>query len=210
MPEKITTTAALVQRQRLTSTSAAARQRDYIFVTRLLANDAAAWRVLWHDYQGPLRRHIRATVGALWDDANDELIADIFVMLCDDDFRRLRHYDPARAAFATYLAAIARNAARDSQRRRRARISLRGCDDASALPPTDSCHDVVAGRQELRRLRGCLSQGEAQVIESLLVADGDSELVAVTLGLDLAAVYSRKHKAIRKMQRAASAVSQML
>lgn len=192
---------------RLRPTSAAARQRDAEFVARLVAKDARAWHTLWHDYQGPLRRYIRLTIGASWDDANDELIADIFVMLCDDDFRRLRRYDPGRAAFVTYLAAIARNAAKDSLRRRRARVALRGCDGTSALPPTASCHDVVAGRQELRRLRGCLSLGEAQVIESLLVADGDSELVAATLGLDLAAVYSRKHKAIKKMQRAAGAVA---
>lgn len=181
----------------------AARQQDAAFTARLVAGERVAWREFWQHYRNAMVQQIRMLAGPAKAHMLDEIVADIMVMLCDDNYRRLRMYDPARAAFSTYLHTVTRNATIDHLRRQRAGAATVSLTEITPVATYDNCHELLAAQSELRGLLVSLSPMEAQIIDALVGHGNDSEDVARLLGIDLHTVYSRKHKALRKLQRVA-------
>lgn len=137
-------------------------------LVRLLAaageGDRAAFERL---YRATSPKLFGVTLRILHDRAlAEEVLQEAYVRI----WRNASRYDPATASPITWMAAIARNRAIDEARR----VRPRGTEDASmldALPdPAPSPARHAEGRQELRRLEGCLDELEAPRDEMVKLA----------------------------------------
>src|SRR5215471_10938408 len=82
----------------------------------LIAGNKAAWDGFVRRYAGLILSAVRTLVREGTE--AEDLMQEVFVRLCKDDFRLLKTYDPARAGLSTWLTIVARSTARDSLRRR--------------------------------------------------------------------------------------------
>lgn len=80
----------------------------------VLGGDSAAWRAWYDEHFAPLAAYARWRCGGLADLA-DDVIQDTWLTA----IRRLRSFDPNRAAFFQWVCGIAANAARNAIRSRR-------------------------------------------------------------------------------------------
>jgi RNA polymerase sigma-70 factor (ECF subfamily) len=80
----------------------------------VLAGDAAAWRTWYDEHFARLAAYARWRCGGLADLA-DDVIQETWL----NAIRRLRSFDPKRAAFFAWLCGVASNAARNAIRGRR-------------------------------------------------------------------------------------------
>lgn len=128
-------------------------------------------------------------------DEVDDVAQDVFLRLCQRDYRLLRAYDPGRAALTTWLTVVASSTAIDHLRRRRpAEI------DIDAVP-----EDRLAVAPRLpARVRipdGLLSPRQALVLELLYRRDLEVADAAAIMGVDPQTVRSMHHKALTKLRR---------
>ena len=97
-----------------------------IDLAALTAGDRRAWR-LFVDRHGPtiygVARRQMARAGLGEEDAA-EIVQNVFVRLCNEDFRLLRTYDPARAGLGTWLRVVAASSAIDYLRRAKRTVPL--------------------------------------------------------------------------------------
>jgi len=162
---------------------------------RLLGGDASVWNRFVERYAPVIfaavrRRLIQA--GRLGD--VEDVVQDVFVRLCNHDFRVLRNYDPARARITTWLTVVANSASIDHLRRLRAPTT--SLDDApeSALAVQPKFVETVKIPPEL------LSPRQALVLEMLYQREMEVSEVAKTLSVDPQTVRSTHHKALTKLR----------
>jgi RNA polymerase sigma-70 factor (ECF subfamily) len=174
------------------------RQRadDGRLVRRLIGGEASAWSELVEQF-GPvvygaigktLRRYNRD--GA---DAGD-IAQDVFVRLCQEDYRLLRQYDPARAALSTWLTVIAVSGTIDFLRRQKA-----------ATSPLEDLPDHVAAVEPkmpdpIRIPEGLLSPRQSLVLSLLYDKEMEVAEIAALLAVDAQTVRSTHHKALVKLR----------
>lgn len=87
----------------------------------VLARDQAAWRKLVARYEPALRRSIRNLDDErqISDDEIDDVLADFWLLLLEDDLRRLRGFDASGGSdLGGWLALVAAEVARKELRRR--------------------------------------------------------------------------------------------
>lgn len=161
-------------------------------IKALVDGDKAAWDQFVARYAGLILATIRRFSSGLPDP--DDLVQDVFLRLCKDDFRLLRTYDPAKASLSTWLTIIARSAALDRVRKRR--VPTQTLDETpegflTVAPPT---HETV------KIPDGLLSQRQHLILSMIYHQEMDVAEIAVALGIDPQTVRSTHHKALLKLR----------
>ena len=125
----------------------------------------------------------------------EDVVQDVFVKLCQKDFRLLRSYDASRAKVTTWLTVIAHSAAIDHLRRLRRRT-----EDIEAQPEAVLAVDPVEPTEEVKIPEGLLSPRQALVVELLYKREMTPGEAAEVLGVDPQTVRSLHHKALVKLR----------
>jgi len=161
-------------------------------LSALIAGAKPAWDAFVRRYAGLILSAVR---GLVRDGAEaEDLLQEVFVRLCKDNFRLLKTYDPARAGLSTWLTIIARSTARDAQRRHRPRQAALDDVPESVLAVTDKPYEPLKLPKDL------LSPRQQLVVTMLYERDMDVADVARSLGIDPQTVRSTHHKAMLKLR----------
>lgn len=124
----------------------------------------------------------------------EDVVQDVFVKLCQNDFRLLRRYDASRAKITTWLTVVANSAAIDHLRRLRRRT-----EDIEAQPEAVLAVDPVIP-EKVKIPDGLLSPRQALVLELLYQRDMTPGEAAEIIGIDPQTVRSMHHKALVKLR----------
>jgi RNA polymerase sigma factor (sigma-70 family) len=173
-----------------------ARDTD-LEVALLCRGDKRAWDGFVARYAGAVRAAGLAVLRQAGRDASEaaDLVQDVFLRLCKDEFRLLAQYDPARAAPATWLTLIARSMALDHLRRKQvARVPLEEApESAVAVAPTEPVERLAIPPD-------LLSPRQALILAMLYEREMDPAEVAAALGIEVQTVRSMHHKALTKLR----------
>jgi RNA polymerase sigma factor (sigma-70 family) len=161
-------------------------------LTDLVRGDKAAWDRFVHRYAGLILSAVRRVVGQ--DGDVDDIVQDVFVRLCKDDYRLLKQFDPARAGLSTWLTIVARSAARDAARRRK--LATQAID----ATPEAALAVEAPSFERLRIPPGLLSPRQELVINLLYHRDLEVTDVARFLHIDPQTVRSTHYKAMLKLR----------
>jgi RNA polymerase sigma-70 factor (ECF subfamily) len=123
---------------------------DSRLIARAARGDAAAFSQIYDQTAAGVRRYVRTIIWNPWD--AEDVTQDVFVKI----FTALDQYDPGRAAFSAWTLRVARNAAIDHIRRRRARpeygeVDHRAPDDDTASRCRESLRHVLAELDQHQR-----------------------------------------------------------
>jgi len=161
----------------------------------LQGGEKAAWDRFVQRYSGivfsaVLRRLNPAGRG----DESEDVVQDVFVRLCREDFRLLKTYDPQRARMTTWLTVVATSSAIDHLRR-----SKRRGEDLENVPESLL---AVEPKEPVRFKipEGLLSERQALVLEMLYQREMDPAEVAEILEINPQTVRSTHHKALVKLR----------
>jgi RNA polymerase sigma-70 factor (ECF subfamily) len=124
----------------------------------------------------------------------EDLVQEVFVRLCKDDFRLVKTYDPSRAGLSTWLTIVARSTARDALRRRQLAAT-----PLDAVPETLLATDATPP-EKLKIPDGLLSPRQRLVLTMLYDRDMEVGEIAEALGVDPQTVRSTHHKAMLKLR----------
>lgn len=161
----------------------------------LLRGDKAAWDRFVARHAAVIFAAVRRRLvpAGRSSDAED-VVQDVFVKLCQHDFKTLRSYDASRAKITTWLTVVANSAAVDHLRRLRRRT-----EDIEAQPEAVLAVDPVVP-EKIRIPEGLLSPRQALVLELLYRKDMTPAEAAEVLGIDPQTVRSMHHKALVKLR----------
>jgi RNA polymerase sigma-70 factor (ECF subfamily) len=162
----------------------------------LLGGDKAAWDAFVRAQAPVIFAAVRRRLVPAGRDADSEdVVQEVFVKLCRNDFRLLRAFDPAKAKLSTYLTVIASSSAIDHLRRLKA--------PAEALDTLPEEVLAVAPREPVRLSipEGLLSPRQALVVELLYRQDLLPGEAAEIIGVDPQTVRSMHHKALTKLRK---------
>jgi RNA polymerase sigma-70 factor (ECF subfamily) len=165
---------------------------DGIDLAALIAGHKGAWDGFVRRYAGLILSAVRSLVREGTE--AEDVLQEVFVRLCKDDFRLLKTYDPGRAGLSTWLTIVARSTARDVQRRHR--------------PPQSALEDVPerllavvdAHAEPLKLPKDLFSPRQHLVLTLLYERDMDVAEVAKVLDVDPQTVRSTHHKAMLKLR----------
>src|SRR5262249_16429959 len=124
-----------------------------------------------------------------------DLVQEVFLRLCRDDFRLLRSYDPARARLSTWITIIARSTARDALRRYRP-VVVR----IEAVPEGKLAVDPIEPGRRRKLPEALLSARQREILTMLYDQEMEVAEVAAALGIDPQTVRSAHHKAMVKLR----------
>ncbi len=166
---------------------------DGAVIERVLGGDLEAFRLLVRKYEGRLHGFIANLVP----DSHEveDLAQEAFLAA----YRRLGSYDPARAAFSTWLLTIARNKCLDARQRRRP-VPLDGLPESAGEHPPDR---ELAEAEWFRLLDAALDAlpfEQKTVFVLAEVQDLSLEEVAAIEGVPLGTVKSRLGRAKEKLR----------
>ena len=165
---------------------------DSIDLASLIRGDKAPWDAFARRYAGLILSAVRSQAR---DGADiDDLVQEVFLRLCKDNFRLLKTYDATRAGLSTWLTIVARSTARDVLRRRQPQTMPYEAAPESALAVSPPMHEHVKLPDEL------LSPRQKLVLTMLYERDMDVTDVAKSLGVDPQTVRSTHHKAMLKLR----------
>lgn len=176
---------------------------DRFDVARLRRGDAAAWREFVGLAARPLRTLIRRTLAPAGREADAaDVLQDVFVRLCRDEFAALRGFDPARGKLSSWLYAIALRTAIDHLRHHRAAAA-----PLEAAPPEKLQTDAAAtpgaptGPGAKLSLPPDLVSPQQELILRLGFEDGlNVDEIAAALRLQAQTVRSQRHKALTRLR----------
>lgn len=161
----------------------------------LLRGERAAWDRFVTRHAGVIFAAVRRRLVPAGRVADaEDVVQDVFVRLCQHDFRLLRSYDAARARITTWLTVVAHSAAVDHLRRLRRRT-----EDIETQPEAVLAVDPVV-REEVKIPDGLLSPRQALVLELLYQRDMTPAEAAEAIGIDPQTVRSMHHKALVKLR----------
>jgi len=161
----------------------------------LLTGDKAAWDRFVARHAAVIFAAVRRRLVPAGRVADaEDVVQDVFVKLCQHDFRLLRRYDPARAKITTWLTVVASSSAVDHLRRLRRRT-----EDIEAMPESILAVDPVV-HEEVKIPEGLLSPRQALVLELLYQRDMTPGEAAEFIGIDPQTVRSMHHKALVKLR----------
>jgi RNA polymerase sigma factor (sigma-70 family) len=139
----------------------------------------------------------------------DDLVADVWVMLFQNDCSKLRKYDATRGfRIASFIGMVSTHTAIDYLRSQRSNVPLDDEILRQQVAPTSSCdveerqHAVLA-----QRAMELLSGEERTFICAVYCEERDPQELARALGVSTNTVYSRKFKLREKLTRTISALA---
>jgi len=179
---------------------------DRRLVDRCLKREPAAWHEFVDRYAGVFLhvvRHVAHARSIALEAADvDDLIAEVFSRLCDDDFRILRHFR-GRSSLPTYLVVVARRIVVNQLARRAAIMHRRSqrpiADIVRELPPELRIDNHEEVEQLLERLKG----REAQLVRGFYLDAKSYDELSVELGIPLNSVGPTLHRILKKLRKAA-------
>jgi RNA polymerase sigma-70 factor (ECF subfamily) len=159
----------------------------------LARGEKGAWEAFVRRYAGLI---VTAVRGVAREAAEvEDLVQEVFLRLCRDDFRLLRTYDPARAGLSTWITIVARSTARDAMRRHRPVVV-----PIEAVPEGRLAVDPVEPVRRLKLPEALLSPRQREILTMLYDREMDVAEVAKALGIDPQTVRSAHHKAMVKLR----------
>ena len=154
--------------------------------------DLEAFGTLYRRHQQRVYRFARAMTGS--NDAAEDITQEVFVVLLTDGGR----FDPARAAFTTYVYGIVRNLSRHRMRKTRTGPSLDELmRDGRDVEPDDDPARLVEGAElaaVVRRALASLPSRHRELIVLCDLHDLSYEEAATVVRASVGAVRSRLHK----------------
>ena len=166
-------------------------------VALLCRGDKRAWDGFVVRYAGTVRAAVMAVLRQAGRDGGDaaDLVQDVFLRLCKDEFRLLAQYDPARAAPVTWLTLVARSMTLDHLRRKQLpRVPLEAAPESAV---------AVAPAEPAERLTippGLLSPRQQLILAMLYEREMEPAEIAAALGIEVQTVRSMHHKALTKLR----------
>ena len=134
------------------------------------------------------------------DDAAEDVVAEAYLKAA----RSFSKYDPARAKFTTWVAAIAHNCMHDHWRRTRQTTCIDDVPEGALLQPDDST--AVDDRDLADRLLGVLDDAERDLVLRKYLLGFRNVDIAKELGMNASTVATRLSNALAKMRSAAVAL----
>ncbi|HEU0156372.1 MAG TPA: sigma-70 family RNA polymerase sigma factor [Stellaceae bacterium] len=125
----------------------------------------------------------------------EDLVQEVFLRLCKNDFRLLKSYDPDRAGISTWITIVARSTARDAMRRHRP-LAV----PIEAVPEARLAVDPVEPARKLKLPEALLSPRQREILAMLYDRDMEVAEIAANLGIDPQTVRSAHHKAMVKLR----------
>jgi len=165
---------------------------EAVDLAALTSGSKPAWDAFVRRYAGLVLAGVRA-VAREGGDAED-LMQEVFVRLCKDDYRLLKTYDPTRAGLTTWLTIVARSTARDVLRRRHPQVTPIDAVPETQLAVEDRHVEPLKLPEEL------LSPRQKLVLTMLYDKDMEVAEIAAALGVDPQTVRSTHHKAMLKLR----------
>ena len=159
----------------------------------LARGEKGAWEAFVRRYAGLVVAAVRGIAREATE--VEDLVQEVFLRLCRDDFRLLRSYDPARAQLSTWVTIIARSTARDALRRHRPVVV-----PIEAVPEGRLAVDPVEPVRPLKLPEALLSPRQREILTMLYDREMEVEEVATALGIDRQTVRSAHHKAMVKLR----------
>jgi DNA-directed RNA polymerase specialized sigma24 family protein len=159
----------------------------------LARGEKGAWEAFVRRYAGLVVAAVRGI--AREGTEVEDLVQEVFLRLCRDDFRLLRSYDPARAQLSTWVTIIARSTARDAMRRHRPVVV-----PIEAIPEGRLAVDPVEPVRPLKLPEALLSPRQREILTMLYDREMEVAEVATALGIDPQTVRSAHHKAMVKLR----------
>jgi RNA polymerase sigma factor (sigma-70 family) len=154
--------------------------------------EKAAWDAFVRGYSGLI---IAAVRGVARDRSDvEDLVQEVFIRLCKDNFRLMKTYDPARAGLSTWLTIVSRSTARDAERRRKLPVT-----PIDAVPEALLATET-APPERVRLPEGLLSPRQKLVLSMLYDRDMEVAEIAEAIGVDPQTVRSTHHKAMLKLR----------
>ena len=161
----------------------------------LLKGDKAAWDRFVASHAAVIFAAVRRRLVPAGRSADaEDVVQDVFVKLCQKDFRVLRTYDASRAKLTTWLTVVANTTAIDHLRRLRRRT-----EDIETQPESVLAVDPVIP-EKVKIPEGLLSPRQALVLELLYRRDMTPGEAAAVIGIDAQTVRSMHHKALVKLR----------
>ncbi|WP_162906744.1 RNA polymerase sigma factor [Algihabitans albus] len=168
-------------------------------IKQLVRGDKPAWDGFVADtaavvYAAVQKRLVPAGRG----DEADDVVQEVYLKLCRNDYKLLRGYDPGKAKITTFLTVIATTTAIDTLRRGRPTgVHAEAIDD---VPEYRLAVDPVEPVQPVRIPEGLLSERQAAVLRMLYDEEKDVAEAATLLGVEAQTVRSMHHKALTKLR----------
>jgi len=159
----------------------------------LARGEKGAWEAFVRRYAGLVVAAVRGIARETTE--VEDLVQEVFLRLCRDDFRLLRTYDPARAQLSTWVTIIARSTARDALRRHRPVVV-----PIEAVPEGQLAVDPVEPVRPLKLPEALLSPRQREILTMLYDREMEVAEVATALGIDRQTVRSAHHKAMVKLR----------
>lgn len=161
----------------------------------LLAGDKAAWDRFVARHAAVIFAAVRRRLTPAGRNADaEDVVQDVFVRLCQRDFRLLRSYDDQRAKITTWLTVVANSAAIDHLRRLKRRT-----EDIESQPEAVLAVDPVEP-ERVKIPEGVLSPRQALVLELLYRKDMTPAEAGEVMSVDAQTVRSMHHKALVKLR----------
>lgn len=165
---------------------------DNIDLAALIRGSKAQWDAFVRRYAGLILSAVRSQARDGGD--TDDLVQEVFVRLCKDDYRLLKTYDATRAGLSTWLTIVARSTARDVLRRRQPPTTPYEAVPESALAVT------AEPTERIKLPDGLLSPRQKLVLTMLYERDMEVAEVATALRVDPQTIRSTHHKAMLKLR----------
>ena len=164
----------------------------------LLQGDHRQWKIFVRQVSPVVFSVIKKTLAAAGQDSGEvhDILQDLFVRLCDNDFRILKKYDPKRAKLTTWLSVIARNMAIDYLRR--CRFKYTSLDEVEYEKSEE--HASKFDGDEIVLSFDTLPPRQMMAMKLLYEKDMDVREVARFMGVTEQSVRSMRHKAIKKLR----------
>ena len=161
----------------------------------LIQGEKPAWDS-FVSYASPIVfRAVQCSGGAsLGGDAVADLVQDVFLRLCREQFRLLKTYDTERAGLSTWLALVARSTTLDALRKRRPVTT--SVDEAPEQPAKPEMQEP----EPISLPPGLLSERQELILRMLFERDMDVSEAADLLGIEAQTLRSTKHKALTKLR----------
>ena len=193
--------------ERILTEQALQRSEESDLISAILRSQRGAWEAFARAYAGVLFNAVRRTLrngGESAQDACEDVVQEVFIKLCLNDYALLRTFDPKRAKLSTWLGVVAASGAYDHLRKhKRWQMTSSGLGGAAELDTVPEPVDAQAPPDtDLPEIpRDILSPRQALVLTLLYDKDLDVPEAAEQMGVDTQTIRSLRHKALEKLRR---------